>query len=605
MAIPKFQQPLFIPPAMTPSAVTEARDEYVVAMRQFEQQVLPPPMSATTLWGYGNPDDPGSFSSPGPTIETRSERPVRVTWRNELVDSDGRFLRHLLPVDQTLHWADPENTGAHDHGGSNAELAKPYVGPVPTIVHVHGAHSFDHSDGHPEAWFLPDATNIPETASRFGPTYRTQAEIGRGAAVFDYPQDEDAATLWYHDHSLGMTRVNIYAGLAGYWLIRDAIEDALGLPGPAPKVGDAPGTPYFEIPLVIQDRAFMDDGSLSYPSSRAQYDQYPGPVFPDSDVPPIWGPEFIGDTMIVNGRAWPYLEVEPRLYRFRILNASDARTLMLELDRAGLPFVKIGVDGGRMSRAPVMETQLLMGPAERVDVLVDFSGLAVGETVVLKNVGPDDPWGGPDADPPQDPANPDTTGQVMQFRVVAATGAGIAGTVPEKFAPLPELRPTAPTRDLLLEEMETPDGQFPVHVQLGTLAMGPLPWAAPPTEIVKVGATEVWRVTNVTDDAHPIHIHLIDFQILDRQPIDKDRFKDAEDAWVAGTGPAPNLEDFVTGPPMKIEATEDGPKDTVIMLPGTITRLVATFDRAGTYVWHCHIIEHEDNDMMRPLVIEP
>ncbi len=604
--IPKFVQPLFIPPAMAPVTVTADRDEYVVAMRQLEQQVLPAPLPATTLWGYGNPNDPASFSSPGPTFETRSFRPVRVTWRNELVDAGGAFLQHLLPVDQTIHWADPSGatTTGHDHGG-DASLAQPYTGPVPTVVHVHGAHSFAHSDGFPEAWWLPGATNIPEGFAMTGPAYATQADAGAGGAVFDYPQDEDAATLWYHDHTIGMTRVNIYAGLAGYWLIRDDIEDALALPGPAPRVGDPAGTAYYEIPLVIQDRSFNRDGSLFYPGSRSDYDQYPGPVFPDSDVAPIWGPEFIGDAMVVNGRAWPFLEVEPRLYRFRILNASDARTLMLELDRAGLPFVKIGVDGGRMSGAPVRQTQLLMGPAERVDVLVDFSGLAVGEVVTMTNVGPDDPWGGPDADPPQDPADPSTTGQVMQFRVVSATGAGAPGAIPASLPVLADLQPTAPTRDLLLQETETPDGMYPVHVQLGTLAMGPLPWTAPATEVVKLDSTEIWRVTNVTDDAHPIHIHLVDFQIIDRQPFDSDAFKTAHDAYLAGTAAAPVLEDYFTGPPDPIDATEDGPKDTVIMLPGTVTRIIAKFDRAGTYVWHCHIIEHEDNDMMRPLVIAP
>jgi FtsP/CotA-like multicopper oxidase with cupredoxin domain len=594
MTIPKFSQPLLIPPAMSPTAVANGRDEYRIGVRQFAQQVLPPPMPQTTVWGYGSVDNDASFSYPAATIEARSGRPVRVEWINELVQN-GRFLRHLLPVDQTIHWADPGNEQHEGH--DNRDLARPYIGPVPIVTHVHGAHSFDHSDGHPEAWFLPNANNIPATFSLRGPTFQTQADVGTGAAVFDYPMDESAATLWYHDHALGMTRSNVYAGLAGFWIIRDNVDDGMNLPGPAPRVGDAPGTPYYEIPLVIQDKNFTEDGELSYPASRHDYDQYTGPVFPDSDVPPIWGPEFIGDTILVNGRAWPFLEVEPRLYRFRILNAADARTFMLELDRVDIPFVKIGVDGGFMSGQPVQQSQLLMGPAERVDVLVDFSALSPGDTVLMRNVGPDDPWGGPNADPPQDPANPDTTGQIMQFRVVARTTNGVAGAIPTALPTMTPLTPTVPPRDLLLQELETPDGMFPVHVRLGTVALGPLAWADPATEIIKLDSTEVWRVANTTDDAHPIHLHLIDFQILDRTPFDVDAFKAA--------GPNRRLEDFITGPAVPANPSELGPKDTVMMLPGTITRIVARFDRAGNYVWHCHIIEHEDNDMMRPMVIEP
>jgi len=602
--IPKFAEPLPVLPEMPPEAVTEERREYRIAVRQFEQQILPAGLPATTVWGYGREGDPSTFHYPGWTVETRSNQPVRVTWLNQLVDDNGRFRPHLLPVDTSIHWANPGGTRHrdHDHGDhDDDDVREPYRGPVPIVIHVHGAHSFDHSDGHPEAWWLPDANNLPDGFATRGPTYRTQAETPPGSAVFDYPQDENAATLWYHDHVLGMTRVNIYAGLSGFWLIRDDIEDALGLPGPAPRVGDAPDTVYREIPIAIADRTFQADGSLFYPTSRSQYDGYDGPVAPDSEVPPIWGPEFIGNTIVVNGRTWPFLEVEPRLYRFRFLNASDARTLMLALDRADLSFVQVGADGGLLPDTPLVRDELLLGVAERVDVLVDFSSLAPGETVTLVNRGPDEPWGGPDAG--QAPANPETTGLVMEFRVVEPRGEP-QGTVPEALPAIPPLSTTLAPRDLVLAEEDTSDG-FPVHVRLGTLREGPLPWAAPATEIIQLDSTEIWRVANTTDDAHPIHLHLIDFEVLDRIPYDADAFSAAQQAWLDGTGPLPVLDDFVTGPPLPRLLGDIGPKDTVLMYPGTITRIIARFDRAGSYVWHCHIIEHEDNDMMRPLEIVP
>ncbi len=609
--IPKFAQPLVIPKVMPSIGTEDGAVAYRIEARQFEQQVLPPPLPPTTVWGYGRAGDPlpsegaaSTFSYPGYTVETRADEPVRVTWVNGLVDAQGSYLPHLLPVDATIHWADPEDPGSDGHEDHASGDDARYTGPVPIVTHVHGAHSFDHSDGHPEAWFLPEASNIPDGFATVGPTYRTQADAGPGAAVFDYPQDESAATLWYHDHTLGMTRLNIYAGLAGFWIVRDDVEDALDLPGPAPRAGDPEGTRYFEIPLVIQDRSFGSDGSLRYPSSRTEYDGYDGPFIPDSEVPPIWGPEFFGDVMVVNGRAWPYLEVEPRLYRFRVLNAADARTLMMSLDDDDVVVRQIGGDGGFLPE-PVVMDELLLGPAERADVLVDFSALDPGDVVTLRNRGPDEAWGGPDADPPQDPADPDTTGQIMQFRVVEPSGAGNEGAVPDELPELEPLEPTAPDRDLVLVEQGIEDDAYPVHVMLGTVALGALPWAAPATEVVQVGDVEVWRVANTTEDAHPIHLHLVEFQVLDRLPYDVDAFTAAQEAWLAGTGPEPVLDDFVTGPAMPPAPGESGPKDTVMMLPGTITRIVSRFDRAGTYVWHCHIIEHEDNDMMRPLVIVP
>jgi FtsP/CotA-like multicopper oxidase with cupredoxin domain len=242
-------------------------------------------------------------------------------------------------LDQTLHWANPVS------GPTWRRDQEPYLGPVPIVTHVHGAHVPPNSDGFPEAWYLPDAANIPDGYVTQGTFYDSVHEAPPGAAVFEYPNSQRATTLWYHDHSLGITRLNVYAGMAGFWLIRDDFEDGLNLPGPAPSAGDAPGTRYYEIPMVIQDRSFNEDGSLFYPDSRAFFDDYTGPYIPETTVSPIWNPEFFGDAMTVNGRTWPYLEVEPRLYRFRIINGSNSRFLVLKFDQDAI-FHQIGTEAG-------------------------------------------------------------------------------------------------------------------------------------------------------------------------------------------------------------------------------------------------------------------
>ncbi len=611
--IPQFVQPLALPTVMPPTGTDGDVTEYRIAVRQIEQQILPAPMPMTTLWAYGRDGDPlpapgvvSTFQYPSATVEARTGHPVRVTWINDLVDGEGHFLPHLLPVDSTIHWADPGSESGHDHMGGTHTL---YSGPVPIITHVHGAHSFDHSDGHPEAWFLPNATNLPEGFATRGPTYRSQGDAPIGEAIFEYPVDDRATALWYHDHALGMTRLNVYAGLAGFWIVRDEVEDALGLPGPPPRLDEPAGTRHYEIPLVVQDRDFYPDGSLFYPSSREQFGDTDGPFVPDSSIPPAWNPEFFGHVMVVNGRAWPFLEVEPRLYRFRVLNACDSRTLMLHFDRPELEMVQIGSDGGLLPDAPVrIGEQLVVGAAERIDLLIDFSALREGDIATLLNSGPDEAWGGPDAMPPQEPADPETTGRVMQFRIVARTENGIAGAIPTTLASMAPLMTELPPRDLVLFEHDAPAGPsddtpVPIHVMLGTASDGPLPWSAPPTEVIGLGDTEIWRIANLTDDAHPIHLHLVQFRVLDRIPFDSDGYTTAQTAWLARTGPMPVFENFVMGSAMPPRPEESGEKDTIMAWPGTITRIVARFDRAGTYVWHCHILEHEDNDMMRPLVI--
>ncbi len=619
-SIPRYVTPLVIPPAMPRAAAPPAVrsiDYYEIAVRQFRQNILPAAMGlTTTVWSYGSANHPGSFNYPAFTIEASWRKPVRVKWINQLVDANGDYLPHLLPVDQTLHWANPPGgpAGTDTHGTDPS----PYTGPVPIVTHLHGGHSSEESDGYPEAWYLPTARNIPAGFARSGSFYQQfRAEAQRllgqawtpGSAVFQYNNDQRAATMWYHDHTLGMTRSNVYAGPAGFYLLRGGPADAVGgrLPGPAPALGDPAGLRYYEIPIAIQDRSFNADGSLFYPDSRAFFEgldpsQLQIPFIPEeacdgpSDISPIFNPEFFGNTMVVNGKTWPFLEVEQRRYRLRFLNGCNSRFLLLELSN-GLPFWQIGTEGGFLP-APLQLKRLLLGPAERADVIVDFTNVGVGTEIILQNLGPDEPFGGGEPPSDFDQADPDTTGQVMQFRVVPASGPDTSTPPNELVLPGIAALPAATnTRQVSLNEVDSEtvlvstdaDGNIvldcaggepfgPKEALLGTLANGagvPRNWDDPITENPAIGATEVWELHNFTEDAHPIHIHEILFEVVNRQPFG--------------------------GPSRPPEPWEAGArKDTVVAYPGEITRVKATFDRGGLFVWHCHIVEHEDHEMMRP-----
>jgi len=623
-SIPKYVTPLVIPPAMprssglpTPRARTV--DYYEIAVRQFRQHILPERMglAPTTVWSYGSANHPNTFNYPAFTIEASWRKPVRVKWINQLVDANGNYLPHLLPVDQTLHWANPPG-GPHGTDTHGTDPTR-YTGPVPIVTHLHGGHSSEESDGFPEAWYLPAARNIPAGFGRVGSFYRRfRAEAQRlygqawtpGSAVFQYDNDQRAATIWYHDHTLGMTRSNVYAGPAGFYLLRGGPSGAVigTLPGPAPALGDPPGTGYYEIPLAIQDRSFNADGSLFYPDSRAFFEglepsQLQIPFIPEqacdgpSDISPIFNPEFFGNTIVVNGKTWPFLEVEQRRYRFRILNGCNSRFLLLELSN-GMPFCQIGTEGGFLP-APLQLARLLLGPAERADVIVDFTNVGLGTEIILRNLGPDEPFGGGEPPGDFDQADPNTTGQVMQFRVIAATGPD-PSTPPNELM-LPAIAPlpgATNTRQVSLNELdsetvrvsEDANGNVgldcdegepfgPKEALLGTLAGGagvPLHWDDPITENPAVGATELWELHNFTEDAHPIHIHEILFEVVNRETIESGAMRGPE-PWEAGSR-----------------------KDTVVAYPGEITRVKATFDRGGLFVWHCHIVEHEDHEMMRP-----
>jgi len=561
-SVPKYVTPLLIPPVM-PRAGTikqkggKAIDYYEISMKQFAQQILPAGLPATTVWGYGAVTGASKnplliHNAPSLTIEAQWRRPVRVKWINDLVDANGNYLPHLLPVDPTLHWANPPGgVAGRDTRPTFADTPGPYTGPVPIVTHVHGAVEVgDESDGYAEAWYLPAAGNIPEGYATEGTWYNYfagkaaasfGAAWGPGFATFQYPNHNRASTIWYHDHALGMTRLNVYAGPAGFYIVRggpagDAavLDSRFGapavLPGPAPNEGDKfpPNKTYYEIPIAIQDRSFNADGSLFYPDTRAFFDEYFGPYIPHTDLSPIWNPEFFGNMMMVNGNTWPFQTVEQRRYRFRFLNGCQSRFLILDFSNIpGVEVWQIGNEGGFLA-APVnitaMGNQLLMGLAERADVIVDFTNVPVG-SYVLGNLGPDEPFGGgvPGVDFPV--ADPASTGQVMEFRVVPAIAPD--PTTPPQFLTLPPITPLpveTVTRPLALLEMMSMDSGHdgPAEAMLGNVDNMGIPmhkmWAEPITENPAVGATEAngeraYRIclerSESSSDPHATCAHLL------------------------------------------------------------------------------------------------
>ncbi len=516
--IPQYVTPLVIPPVMKDVAGDNSTNDYQIAVRQFKQQILPGGIwntlngrsdmfPATTIWSYGPSSDPtpdiapdpdSQFNYPAYTFETMANvgnnpaNNINVRWINELVtnpdkcfQADGtpntganartacRFLPHLLPIDQTLHWANPQMLCADGTRRTDCRgiITAPYLGPVPIVTHVHGSHVETHSDGYPEAWWLPAASNIPRgyatEGSLFDDANGQNGGNNTGYADFSYRNDQPATTAWYHDHALGMTRSNVYAGPAGFWLIRGGPYDGAGgggiLPGPAPVAGEGVLTvnvtdrgKYREIPIVIQDRSFNADGSLFYPGNRAFFEgvnpnQLMIPFIPNakSDISPIWNPEAFFNVMVVNGVSWPVHEVAQALYRFRFLDGCNSRFLWLKFKtmtggQPEVPVWQIGAEQGFLPAPVLMNNnldgsddgtgQLLIALAERADVIVDFQGLANGTEVELLNIGPDEPFGGgvpfegcdPTGEPPVGPpdcfvpADPSTTGKVMKFVVNAA-----------------------------------------------------------------------------------------------------------------------------------------------------------------------------------------
>lgn len=518
--INKYIDSLPLPSVLRPVSYVDGAPYYEILMSECSQQ-LHGQFPLTTLWGYN-----GMY--PGPTIETRKNQKIKVEWINNLPNTN----KHLLDY-------------AYDTFLHGANMGEPRVR---AVVHLHGGHVPPESDGWPLAWITPG-----------------------NSALFDYPNLQNGTTLWYHDHALGITRLNVYAGLAGFYIIRDDFEDSLNLP-----------KRIYEIPLVIQDRAFNKDGSLSYtvrnPAEIPTSSEHPGP----------WVPEFFGNVILVNGKVWPYLEVEARKYRFRILNGSNARFYNLTL--GGLNFDQIGSDGG-LFRSPVKLTSILLAPAERADVIVDFSGHA-GQSIILTNNAPDGPFTG--VLDPSDVADPNTTGQIMLFKVknVSDPDTSSLPLALASIAPLTESS-AALTRDFSLEEIVDQTDE-PIALEINHMDFDD-----PIVDKPALGSVEVWRLINLTGDTHPMHVHLVMFQVLDRRPFDAEGFLSAIGDFRGGRGPAPVLESYYTGPAVPPAENEKGWKDTVKANPGEITRIIMRFeDFKGKYPFHCHILEHEDNAMM-------
>jgi spore coat protein A len=573
---PKFVNPLPIPARFD----VTAGGKYDFEMRETVQWLglIAPdgtPLQ-TVVWGYGQPDDIPNYlppSYPGPTLVAQRDVAVDVKWKNKLpkYNFPGGPGAHLLPVDPNIH------------------LAHPVKGGIPLVTHLHGGHTESASDGLPEAWFT-------QGWQERGPQFVKK--------TYTYANDQEAATLWYHDHALGITRLNVYAGLAGFYLLRDANENNLT------ASGVLPGDPY-EIEIAIQDRMFDSMGQLFFPSTNPDIEPGFEPLPPGPSVIA----EFFGDHILVNGMAWPRLDVEPRKYRLRLLNGSDSRFYVLEFrdsmtDGTAQPFYQIGTDDGLLEM-PVALTRLLLAPGERADLVVDFSAQM---EVFLRNFGPDEPFKGfnPDgtisdgAGGVAPPAEPETTGQIMKFAVTLPLDPGTpdatvsAGTM-LRPAIMP-LQQTGATRQLALFEGRDEFGRL--QPLLGTLEQGSLTWFEPITENPMVDDVEVWEIYNATEDAHPIHLHLVSFQILSRESFTgfvEERPQPQHDGsfGVGGELTVTALGGDARDP----EANEAGWKDTAVMLPGEVTRVIAKFDREGRYVWHCHILSHEDHEMMRPFYV--
>jgi FtsP/CotA-like multicopper oxidase with cupredoxin domain len=628
-----------------------------------------PGYAGTTVWTYRAVGDtspiPGSGVGNtylGPSLLIQKDVPIKIQWYNHLTangDGTGAPIPHPLPVDPSLHWADPlgdSPAGPYPVDPVTGLSTFDYtLAAVPLVPHVHGGEQPGASDGGPDAWWTP---NLAQT----GPTFLQAGDVGGSGnhTLYPYFNAQPPATIWYHDHGLGITRLNVYMGLAGAYVITD--------PDNEPNLGPLAG----DIPLVIQDRMFDTAGQLYYPA-----------VAPNPTVNPFWVPEFFGDTILVNGVAWPKLDVKREAYRLRLLNGSNARVYELWLVDAvtgapGPAFQQIATDGGYLGRRAVIDPalggKLVIAPGERAEVVVDFSGYAAGRSFILRNSGRS-PY------PKGAPVTPKTTGQIMQFNVL--TGTPVPATLPISLNPdlavYPSIAdPVVKVRSMTLNEWMGAGGPFMATLNntMWPHHMDGMPMH-PETEMPMLGTTEVWEIINTTGDTHPIHTHLTQFQLISRQkysskyikayiaafggmdpgmmqpmgppyeydPVGGQFVPNPEYAMMPAPAPIPaygrtfslkagapaitiappnvvggnpDVAPFLQGPVMFAPPNEQGWKDTVQMNPGEVTRILIRFapidgamdypfdaTAAPGYVWHCHILDHEDNEMMRPYSVMP
>jgi FtsP/CotA-like multicopper oxidase with cupredoxin domain len=562
----KFKDALRVPPTLHPLQVDDQRSHLRIQMRPAQVQLhsdLPP----SQVWTYEG-------SLPGPIIEVWRGQRVQIEWIN------------ALPADQpypiTAVTAPDDTQNEPGRSGRSADVTVASLQPW-TVVHLHGGRTAAVSDGWTE-----------------------NAMLSGQSTTSDYTNDQPATLLWYHDHGMGITRFNVYAGLAGLYVIRDAEEAALHLPaGP------------YEIPLLIQDRNLETaaDGSLT---DRLLHKVEDGTM------------EFYGPFTLVNGTIWPYLPVEARQYRLRLLNGSNARIYRLVLlDESGTPvhahIKQIGTDGGLLGRpVGIPANGLVLAPAERADLIVDFRSLP-GQRLRLVNTA-----GAPFDNSPavQRPATPDPENrlphpEVLEFRV-SSQAVEDPFVLPAELSPsyrrLAHDRLPPDHRHRIVAMVEYPAGMLTFH-ELALVPDGEPTAAGARLSVtgeqgttrqyrtvathfedtvnwfVAYGSTEVWHVLNLTEDTHPFHVHLVQFQALSRDRYTKKGFQPA----TGGTTTPVSFQTHGT-----LDENELGWKDTVRVNPGEMVTIAATFDGfTGRYMYHCHILEHEDHDMMRPFIVMP
>ena len=653
-----------------------------IDMHEFQQKMLPnsvysnlpsPFNNGTFVWGYQA--NGGQPQFPAQTIEARRGTTTSVTYANKLQGPNGSapFLQKYLTQDLTIHWADPTHVTANNNCAEAVTLSpacsNPSMEPIPTVAHLHGAEVLSAFDGHPDSWFTPGS-------AMKGPGFVSN--------TYNYVNTQEATTLWFHDHSLGTTRLNVYSGMAGFYLIRDsrdtgAASNSIGLPAGG-----------FEQELMIADRQFDTQGQLLFPDGTPPDNPTGingGP--PNPDTHPFWIPEFFGDVMTVNGKSWPFFEVQPRRYRFRVVNSSNARFIQAQLvqsDRnhqptttAGPDIWQIGSDGGFLNAPTDLDAgtnapHLFLAPAERADIIIDFSGQSGKNFILINGQGAFAPF------PSGDPPDPNTNGQIMEFRVnqnLQGTDSTFNPAHPQRSlraSPIVDIKPADThrnpdkSRQLILVEVEGDGGPLEVMLQNshwdgkregtntqipGSVSNG---HGISATELPRVGSTEVWQIANLTEDAHPIHIHLIQFQIVSRQNFRRDDYRAAWDGtfpggtfngvtyapgtFIPGFGPPTNyntanavgavggnlaFNPFLTDSPVPPGAEEGGWKDTLKVLPFEVTTVAIRWAPTTTavnqvsagvnkyafdptsggpgYVWHCHILDHEDNEMMRSFLV--
>jgi len=682
--IPQFVDPLPLLGAVgdrtaMETVIDDGNNEITLNMLEFQANMLPStfvpanglPYTGTWVFGYrvGPTAAPATAveSYIGPVIVATRGTPTQVRYVNNLTANNIAWRDW---IDQSLHSAFHQAVGQTMPTIGDTSM---YMGPVLAVPHLHGGEDPAIIDGGPEAWFASDKPGLAPITVFQGPAYYAGTDVAGGGAnpaaaneaIYRYPNTQEAAPLWFHDHLLGGTRINAtFAGLAGAYAL---IDPTLSLPTGLDPVGLGGR---LLVPLVIQDRMFDTNGQLYFPNIGVNAEH------------PYWVPEFVGDTIAVNGKVWPYMNVDQQRYRFFLINGSNSRPYDMYLQdqvtgAKGPRMWVIATDGGYLD-TPVLidpnatgaqtkagvQKSLFMMPGERYEIIVDFNDpvwkaqlpkrAKFPMNLILRNTAPT-VLGNP---------KQNTEGRIMQFRVSANAPADSsydpASGIPIRSGSQKIVRLADPvtgtlaagvtadvTRLLTLNEVVGAGGPLEALVNntkwsgLGTNGQG-IPGSTFVlgnylTEVLQEGQTEVWEIVNTTADSHPIHLHGLQFQLVSRQPYDTAAFMAAYTALFPGgvyiPGYGPPL-DYATGNPRALGgnpdpvllgvaapplAQEAGWKDTVVMHPGEVSRIVvrvAPQDKAigaadlywpyqpnaldGAYVWHCHITDHEDNEMMRP-----